>query len=52
VVQSILDELLVAALPASHLHARGRGAVALPALRDDSFILTPREVGVSLHARY
>jgi DNA-binding transcriptional LysR family regulator len=48
-IQSLLDELLVAALPASHPHAHGRGTLALSALRDDSFILTPREVAVSLH---
>ncbi|MDA8454730.1 LysR family transcriptional regulator [Acidovorax sp. GBBC 3334] len=48
-VQALVDEPLVAALPAEHAAARGRGALALPALRTEPFILTPRAIGMSLH---
>ncbi len=48
-VQPLVEEPLVAALPADHACARGRGGLALQALRDDPFILTPRAVGISLH---
>ncbi|WCM94636.1 LysR family transcriptional regulator [Acidovorax sp. NCPPB 2350] len=48
-MEKLVDEPLVAALPAEHPAARGRGGLALAALRSDPFILTPRAVGISLH---
>lgn len=51
-VQRLLAEPLVAALPANHAAARApasRNALSLRTLRGDAFILTAREVGLSLH---
>lgn len=45
----LADEALLAALPASHMLAVTDRAVNLQDLRDDPFIFTPRNVGVSLH---
>ncbi|MXP52493.1 LysR family transcriptional regulator [Pantoea sp. Seng] len=47
-VQLLLQEPLVAALPLNHPQARLRGKIALPSLRDEHFILTPKESGTSL----
>ncbi|MGK3113198.1 LysR family transcriptional regulator [Candidatus Pantoea formicae] len=47
-VQLLLQEPLVAALPADHPLARIRGKMTLPSLRDEHFILTPKESGTSL----
>ncbi len=47
-MQLLLQEPLVAALPASHPQARLRGKIALPSLREEHFILTPKESGTSL----
>lgn len=43
------EELLVAALPVSHPLAAGPEAIRLAALSASPFILTPRDVAVSLH---
>lgn len=48
-VQRLIDEPLVAVLPATHAAARGRGGLDLRLLQHDPFILTPRSVGISLH---
>jgi DNA-binding transcriptional LysR family regulator len=48
-VHKLVDEVLVVALPVSHAAARGHGGLDLAALKDDSFILTPRSIGTSLH---
>ncbi|MGK3124245.1 LysR family transcriptional regulator [Candidatus Pantoea formicae] len=47
-VQLLLQEPLVAALPADHPLARIRGKMTLPSLHDEHFILTPKESGTSL----
>ncbi len=47
-VQLLLQEPLVAALPADHPLAGIRGKITLPSLRDEHFILTPKESGTSL----
>ena len=49
VVRNLVDEPLLAALPASHPAAQGAGPLDLAALAGDALILTPRAVGVSLH---
>jgi len=48
-IQTLLSEPLVAALPDAHPAAGGRGALDLRKLCDDPIIMTPREVGYSLH---
>jgi DNA-binding transcriptional LysR family regulator len=48
-VQKILDEELVAALPATHPAAPRKGRLELAQLKDDPFIMTPRALGISLH---
>jgi DNA-binding transcriptional LysR family regulator len=48
-IQKLVDEPLVAALPAGHAAASGQGGLDLVALKDDPLILTPRAVGTSLH---
>ncbi|AYD00815.1 LysR family transcriptional regulator [Neorhizobium sp. NCHU2750] len=45
----LAEEPLVAALPAVHPLATIDAPIDLVALRDDPFIFTPRDVGVSLH---
>ncbi|QEH33003.1 Hca operon transcriptional activator [Aquisphaera giovannonii] len=47
-VTRLEDEALIAALPADHPAVRGRGAIDLAALRDEPFILAPRDAGTSL----
>ncbi len=42
-------ESLVAVLPADHPAAKGGRSIDLISLRDDPLILTPREIGISLH---
>ena len=42
-------ESLVAVLPAAHPAAKGGRSIDLLSLRDDPIILTPREIGISLH---
>jgi len=48
-VLPLLREPLVAALPAQHPLARGRGALALARLRDMPFILFPRHMAQGLY---
>ncbi|NKF23591.1 LysR family transcriptional regulator [Solimonas marina] len=45
---TVADEPLVAALPAQHRLARKRG-LRLRQLADEAFVLTPREIGFTLH---
>lgn len=42
-------ESLVAVLPAAHPAVKGGRSIDLLSLRDDPIILTPREIGISLH---
>lgn len=48
-VEKIIDEELVAALPAAHAAARGKGRLDLRQLQGDPFIMTPRALGIGLH---
>jgi len=45
----LVRETLIAALPAGHAAARGKGPLALAALAGEPFILFPRMVGASLY---
>ncbi|MBS7543490.1 LysR family transcriptional regulator [Ancylobacter oerskovii] len=47
--ERLIDEPLVAALPAAHPAASRRTGLDLATLSDEPFILTPRSVGTSLH---
>ncbi|MBB3771577.1 DNA-binding transcriptional LysR family regulator [Angulomicrobium tetraedrale] len=47
--ESLMEEPLVAALPAGHPEARGAEPLDLTRLKEDPLILTPRSVGTSLH---
>lgn len=49
VLLPLVEETLLAALPASHPAADGEGDLDLMALKDDPQIMTPRTVSVGLH---
>lgn len=48
-VHKVVEEPLVAALPATHPAARDTGRLDLILLKDDPFIITPRAAGINLH---
>ncbi|SHM21129.1 LysR family transcriptional regulator [Roseibium suaedae] len=47
--ETLIEEGLFAALPEHHPLAETGGVIDLALLRDDAFILTPRDAGMSLH---
>ncbi len=49
-LQPLVDERLVVALPSTHAKAHERGDVDLRALREESVILAPRDIGPSLYS--
>ena len=48
-LQPLVDERLLVALPSGHAAAHEPGEVDLRALREDPVILSPRDIGPSLH---
>jgi DNA-binding transcriptional LysR family regulator len=48
-LQPLVDERLLVALPSAHAAAHEPGEVDLRALREDPVILSPRDIGPSLH---
>ncbi|WP_188577214.1 LysR family transcriptional regulator [Azorhizobium oxalatiphilum] len=48
-VRTLLEDDLVAALPAAHPEARGTGGLDLAVLAGDPLIMTPRALGTGLH---
>ena len=45
----LVDDALIAALPAGSVHARAKGPIPLASLADEPFVLFPRKVGASLY---